>query len=484
MEKQCMKKIISALFCVLFITFYPVACQKDGNDETQTLQETQTAQENIETEAKVTDELPDGLDYEGYSFNILTYNGGNTGYYAHYYVPNIEDASVVSDAAFKRNQAVEDRLNCLIACEEHSDSSGKGVVKLIEQSVMSGDDIYDIGEIHIADTIASLFASGYLYNYRNMDYINFEKPYYTQNFNELFNINSKQYVLSGSFVNAGNMPLFIYFNKDMMANLGRETPYDIVFEGNWTFVKYMEYCTNVYSDIDGKEGATSGDMYASADITYVYSYFMSGFNINTVTEDDNGELMPYLYDEKIYKALEMLNDLYWNNESVTHTNASFSGGNVLFFTNLSAHDAMREIDTFDFGILPFPKYDDNQENYVGYTPVSYSVTPAIIGDPERTGAILEALNAGSYSTTRPAFVEVYIQQKILRDDSSIEVYNMLCENQFIEFTRYMNFSPELEGYEFIRRLINSGSNDIASWAAANQIKLDALFNDYYGYFFD
>ena len=62
---------------------------------------------------------------------------------------------------------------------------------------------------------------------------------------------------------------------------------------------------------------------------------------------------------------------------------------------LSGSDALRDLD-LEFGILPVPKLDENQENYRAFSCGGMVVVPANLTNPDMTGAVIEALYATAH----------------------------------------------------------------------------------------
>ena len=85
----------------------------------------------------------------------------------------------------------------------------------------------------------------------------------------------------------------------------------------------------------------------------------------------------------------------------------FMNGQGLFLTeSIGTAHIMREMRD-DFGILPYPKYDEAQESYQTYirdgntTGLSIPMT----ADAEKSGMILNALNALGMSDVRPEYYD-------------------------------------------------------------------------------
>lgn len=120
----------------------------------------------------------------------------------------------------------------------------------------------------------------------------------------------------------------------------------------------------------------------------------------------------------------------------------FSDGHGLFFwSRMDEVTTLRSMET-DFGILPTPKYDEAQEEYISF--VSQHITglmsiPNTASDLARTGVILEALAAESYYTLTPAYYDVTLKSKASRDDESAEMLDIIFSNRVYDPGEYFDF---------------------------------------------
>lgn len=96
----------------------------------------------------------------------------------------------------------------------------------------------------------------------------------------------------------------------------------------------------------------------------------------------------------------------------------------------------------DFGILPIPKHDGEQEDcgctvnqYHGYT----RGVPVAVGDKERAATILEALAAKSRYTLQPAYYDIALQRKPTRDDESAETFDIIFDSTVYDIGATYNF---------------------------------------------
>ena len=67
------------------------------------------------------------------------------------------------------------------------------------------------------------------------------------------------------------------YNKQMMEEFKREMPYQAVFDGKWTYDMMLDYCKDVYQDLnaDGLRGLE--DQYGMA----TNAWFLSAIPVNS-----------------------------------------------------------------------------------------------------------------------------------------------------------------------------------------------------------
>jgi len=81
----------------------------------------------------------------------------------------------------------------------------------------------------------------------------------------------------------------------------------------------------------------------------------------------------------------------------------------------------------DFGVLPHPKYDENQKEYNSYVLPQVTVTciPVTNDNLDKTAKVLDALGMLSAHTIMPAYYELSYIGKFFRDDESIDMINII-----------------------------------------------------------
>ena len=154
----------------------------------------------------------------------------------------------------------------------------------------------------------------------------------------------------------------------------------------------------------------------------------------------------------------------------------FENGQGLFFLlRLDDIEFMRASET-DFGVLPIPKYSEDQDTY--YSTVSQHTCglmsiPVTISDPSRDGIILEALAAESKNLVQPAYYEVNLQGKYTRDNESGEMLEIILANRVYDLGCIYSFGDFANQYQNMTLTKNP---DIASLTAKYESKVTAAID--------
>jgi len=94
------------------------------------------------------------------------------------------------------------------------------------------------------------------------------------------------------------------------------------------------------------------------------------------------------------------------------------------------YNELRDMEA-DFGVLPYPKYDESQDVYYSAAKDNYTVlcVPITAPDLEMVGAVVEALSAESKRSVTPAFYETALQDKYSRDPQSTKMMDLIMEGR-------------------------------------------------------
>jgi len=144
----------------------------------------------------------------------------------------------------------------------------------------------------------------------------------------------------------------------------------------------------------------------------------------------------------------------------------FINNQTLFFSsNIHSAVSLRSMET-DFGIIPLPKYDENQSGYHTYVyPPPVMIVPVTTVDLNRTGMILEALCYESTDTVLKAYYDDLLKTKISRDDESEGMLDIIFQNRIYSVTDIF-YMPETY-YQFYT-LSQQKNPNIVSWLEQNE----------------
>jgi hypothetical protein len=160
--------------------------------------------------------------------------------------------------------------------------------------------------------------------------------------------------------------------------------------------------------------------------------------------------------------------------SVLHQN-EFAAGNLLF-TQDRSRIALTRLNTNEdlkYSIVPCPKYNSDQENYVTLmgNPFTLYSLPSDCKDPEMASAVLEVYASEGYRNVTPALFEITLKIKYVQDEISSRMYDIIRENLCFDLGRI--HSSDLVNQKFIRDIYTN--NSASMWAStsknySNQLK--------------
>ena len=178
---------------------------------------------------------------------------------------------------------------------------------------------------------------------------------------------------------------------------------------------------------------------------WYYQPYFYGLGYKLLTRDANGNPQLGELDEPQYNALKSLIDTvngpdcwykakYDKQGSTTQT---FREGRGLFWVQLMvSSDGLRDAE-FDFGILPLPKLDEEQEQYISYlhTKTSLISVPVITTDTDTIACVIEKMCEVSGNILRPAYFDVLFDGIIARDPESTKMLDIIYSNVYMDLVQ-------------------------------------------------
>ena len=129
----------------------------------------------------------------------------------------------------------------------------------------------------------------------------------------------------------------------------------------------------------------------------------------------------------------------------------------------------------DFGVVPYPKYDEAQEMYYSKCFPDIAALPVVVKDRDMSQIVLEALNSTTFKAVAPVYYNILLQRKLSRDDDSAAMIDLVRDGTLCDFG--MAFFQVLSSDLFTLEPILASGN-FATWFASNNKvltkKLDKL----------
>jgi ABC-type glycerol-3-phosphate transport system substrate-binding protein len=477
-------KLASALCALLALCFF-VSC---AQDLPQTGGETAVTSDAAETAEFAEPDYPD-KDYGGRAFNILYLEWGT---YQHYFFADELTGESMNDTLHKRQTAVEEALN--IEFTRQGVTGHYDVKSNLSASVHAGDGGYDLVLAHCYIPLTAMITENLLYNWYDIPFIDMAAVYWNS-YNDRLAVNGILPYASSDYIITD--PNSVFFNKDLVRAYNLRSPYDQVTGGQWTWTGLTEMARGVSEDLDGNGVFDENDQYGfMGELGWQFDGIRNAIGEKVVSVDTDGRLVINPYTEKTAEVVNQIYDLlYTDNTSFTWGYSEvydpnhggippvdFGQGQALFYlVPLSSARAYRATEV-DFGILPFPKYDEAQERYITTNWSGLMCVPVTVTDPELVGIVCEMLAVEGRKSVRPAYYDVLLASKIARDNESVVMLDIIYDN--CEYDLGLNYGGGNIWY-MMSQLMTAKDTNIASFFEKNlkqdQLNLDKLHEAFLEY---
>ena len=383
-------------------------------------------------------EIPE-VDFGGAVFRMSAYY--EPIYHDHWEYPDLWTekltGEIVNDSIFNRNLKIEEKFN--IKMEEVKDER-------IFNAILSGDDSFSMAchnFIHLGDQVGT----GIWLDLNLLPYCNYDTVYWNRTMREGSAVNGHLFMMATdlTYLSLSHVQV-VYFNKKILNDNDLTNPYDLVYDNQWTLDNYLKLIQSVSKDLNGDGILDERDQYgASYNVgrrfgTYLQMFVGSGLHFTKANPEGGREID--VDQEKAQGVLDKLKEVFFRGSNFAYPNDKLGGREwflsdeyIKFFMEdhaLFAHDSLdltskfREMET-DFGIVPNPKWDAEQEEYshrAGPNCAAVAV-PSNVRDIEMAGAVLEYASWLSHYTLMPAYYEVTIKTKRTRDEDAMRMLDII-----------------------------------------------------------
>ena len=207
---------------------------------------------------------------------------------------------------------------------------------------------------------------------------------------------------------------------------------------------------------------------------------LDGCNVQFVTTDSNDELIPNIQNERFMSLAQQLAQVFGEAGTFTYGGPSTDGkttGNASDYIKIFNADramfciaevksSVSDFASFngDFGILPLPKYNTQQEEYRSW--VNYLAPVLVIpkltqnDTLHKTGLLLDALSFYSERDVLPEYYDKVLKGRGAKDPESMEMLDLINATKTFDASIAYGWTRQLS--EVISKTILAGVTDVSS----------------------
>ncbi len=355
-----------------------------------------------------------------------------------------ETGDIFNDAVYRNNLKIEEDFGVKLKFQfELASSKGHdAVTAALNGSVLSGDAAFDISVNNTA-YVEKWILGGMFADLAEMEYLNFDDPWWYKNVNDSLVVNGRQFTCSGGYaLNAVSDSYCVLYNRELNEALSLANPYDAVYDGTWTWDRWMEMARQGKYDLNGDTVMNQEDRFGILSRgSMMFTTFQFGLGHRIVENNADGKPAFVGVTEKTVDIMDKLAALFNDREiyfptvdNMQETIRMFVTGHALTLAHqlfIIETDEMRQGP--DYGILPPPKLDEDQEQYYTYCFMDSYQIPKVVKDAKMSQIVLNALNCYTYYDVLPMYKESVLQNKLARDDDSAAVIDLLVEGVVTDF---------------------------------------------------
>ena len=483
-----MRKSLISLFLVLALSLTPLtavmsSCQKQDsvNSGEQNGNENSDNKADSDPDDRLSYEfspnIPEGTRFDGQTFSILIGSTGQTMY------AEEENSDLINDTVYRRNALIEEHFGIdLNIVKTNAAATGEGqkeATARFRSLIETGDKTYH-AFMHVQHTgMPQMILEKYFVDWNTLPYVNLDEEWWYQNITNDLCFGDKIYVMTGDYALYIDRIDCLVFNKDIFDELDLEYPYQDVLDGTWTWDKFEELVALGADDLNGDgimkyEDDQWGLVGWSPELCYAL-LISTGYS----PLDKDADNMPVLNQniddahEKYGRIIDLFADgqkAWCEGTDYDSQNKTFTEGRAMFKdTFLGGVTGFSEVE-FDFGIIPYPKWDENSE-YMNRSSNMTALTyiPVTNTELNLTGAVLEELAFQSAKELTPTYFDKVLTVKSTRDVESEAMLPIIKNNaRFL----YDGYAPSIHAMVFSKN--NTYASDYAAALPTYQTDLEEM----------
>ncbi len=448
-----LKKLLCGLLASLMILGTLASCAETADDPAQETADTGSASTDAEeTETRETLDIPDTR-YDSETLTFLTRDESEWSTLEIFTEKLTSESDNISSAVYERNITIQDKYGVVI--NELKKPTGEHHGAVSQEIAGSTGDFQAI----VTNTAQSCaFAlQGMLYNLNGEynEYIDTQKPWWDTVMADGLSINGYLYFATGDILTSDNDATFvILFNKKLATECKLPDLYAAVENNEWTMEQFYNYMQTSKQDKDGDGKLTYNTDVCGFAYTGDAPYcFLFGGGI-TICGKDANDFPTYNLNVERAQNISDMGKLLFSKDYAVDMNAAvlagdtimhvgqitFGENHALFFAEvMQSVTRMRGYDV-DFGILPFPMYDLNQNGYISMmhtTASQVSIPKSVQGEKlSMTCAMIEAMAYYAVDTLTTQYYEINLKTKGAKDEKSGPMIDKILANRACDLTYY------------------------------------------------
>lgn len=280
------------------------------------------------------------------------------------------------------------------------------------------------------------------------------------------------------------MPGGLFYNAELVANLGVANPTDLYLEGNWNWSTFESWATQVQTALDGQVD----EMYALGGMLSYYAEYMIPLNGGSLINKQAGRVA--FAQAPALETYDFLTTLW--NKGLFEPNGQYDAGSPLWMGGkvamhpgelwfINADNRWGTL-PFSLGFVPYPVADDYTDEYT--CPISAVAVMSLASGmtPEREELVFRVWNALQLWKTEAEEDEDFEISLMSKFDhqNDVDAYLSVYDNIYLDITNAIGIGAFSEnGWT---RNINQAIKDGTSRTIVDQIKpiYDTALLDYLG----
>ncbi|MBE6551774.1 MAG: hypothetical protein E7665_06540 [Ruminococcaceae bacterium] len=279
----------------------------------------------------------------------------------------------------------------------------------------------------------------------------------------------------------------IFINKTLAEEKDLPNLYEKLENNTWTIDALHEYVKGASSDLDGDGDLDKDDLWGMGSDSGSAFLFLNSGNAAMARLDAEGKPVITLNETRAQEVMEKIISLYNDKESVIW--ASTSGGwpvvngmvvdgrICLIPANIYKFSTYIQMED-DFGVLPIPKLDSDQENYyhqVFTNACAACYIPNNVPDVEKVGAVTEYLAYLGREIMVPAYYDTYLNGRVKRDTETEKSFDIIFSTKYYD----VGYAYNWNGISSVVRDAVVANGNFASLVAAKVEGAQTAANETY-----